>query len=137
MDDSSPPAGRFRSIRFRCPLRLSKDGKYLLVLNGGYNPPSISVLRADTMEETSRTPVADGWLGLDVFARREEVYVGGGSRASVFEFALGRRQAGAGTHVRDRPRRKDAHATDFIGDVASRPTAACSMRRGCFTTRFT
>src|SRR5687768_5509520 len=43
---------------------LSKDGKHLLVLNGGYNPPSITVLQADTMQETSRTPVADGWLGL-------------------------------------------------------------------------
>ena len=34
---------------------LSKDGKYLLVLNGGYKPPSISVLRSDTMEELGRT----------------------------------------------------------------------------------
>ena len=40
------PAGRqVRSIRFRCRRRCRKDGKYLLVLNGGYKPPSISVLQ--------------------------------------------------------------------------------------------
>ena len=41
---------------------LSKDGKYLLVLNGGYRPPSITVLAVDGMKEIARVPVADGWL---------------------------------------------------------------------------
>jgi DNA-binding beta-propeller fold protein YncE len=43
---------------------LSPDGKFLLVLNGGYNPPSISVLDVASEKEIGRTPVADGWLGL-------------------------------------------------------------------------
>src|SRR5262249_49347749 len=43
---------------------LSPDGKFLLVLNGGYNPPAISVLDVASEKEVSRTPVADGWLGL-------------------------------------------------------------------------
>ena len=43
---------------------LSPDGKYLLVLNAGYNPPSISVLDVAEGRELSRTPVPDGWLGL-------------------------------------------------------------------------
>src|SRR5580704_8378496 len=37
---------------------LSRDGKYLLVLNGGYNPPSISVLDTAGAREISRVPVA-------------------------------------------------------------------------------
>src|SRR5437868_13466536 len=43
---------------------LSPDGKFLLILNGGYNPPSISVLDVAAEKEVSRTPVPDAWLGL-------------------------------------------------------------------------
>src|SRR5512140_957215 len=42
---------------------LSKDGKFLLVLNGGYMRPTIQVLKTDTWEEVGRTPVPDAWLG--------------------------------------------------------------------------
>src|SRR5215468_7304334 len=43
---------------------LSKDGKYLLVLNGGYKPPSVSVIEIASASVVSNTPVPDGWLGL-------------------------------------------------------------------------
>src|SRR5450755_1285291 len=43
---------------------LSPDGKYLLILNGGYKPPSISVMDAATGAVTGSVPVADAWLGL-------------------------------------------------------------------------
>src|SRR5450755_1329946 len=43
---------------------LSPDGRYLLVLNGGYKPPTIAVLDAATGSQTSSVRVADGWLGL-------------------------------------------------------------------------
>src|SRR5208337_3349403 len=43
---------------------LSPDGKYLLVLNGGYRPPSITVIDAAAGAVVGSTPVADGWLGL-------------------------------------------------------------------------
>ncbi len=69
-------------------MALSKDGKYLLVLNGGYRPPSIIVLSAADMHEVSRAPVADAWLGLAVSPDGKHVYAGGGSRATVFEFAF-------------------------------------------------
>ena len=41
----------------------SPDGKYLIVLCGGYNPPSLIVLEQATQREIGRTPVPDGWLG--------------------------------------------------------------------------
>src|SRR5581483_1553307 len=56
----------------------SADGKYLLVLNGGYNPPSISVIDIATSKEIGRTPVPDGWLGLTMSKAGDRVYVGGG-----------------------------------------------------------
>src|SRR5580704_6216219 len=57
---------------------LSRDGKFLLVLNGGYRPPSISVLAVDGMKEISRVPVPDAWLGLTFSPDGSHVYAGGG-----------------------------------------------------------
>src|SRR6266404_5293187 len=65
---------------------LSPDGKYLLVLNGGYRPPSISVIEIAGARVVSTTPVADGWLGLAFAPKSDLLYVGGGSRAAIFEF---------------------------------------------------
>src|SRR5689334_19367983 len=62
---------------------LSPDGRYLLVLNGGYNPPSISVIDTSTTRELGRTRVADAWLGLTFTPKGDRVYVGGGSQAAI------------------------------------------------------
>src|SRR5580692_3036942 len=43
---------------------VTPDKKFLLVLNGGYNPPSISVIDIAANKAVGRTPVPDGWLGL-------------------------------------------------------------------------
>ena len=43
---------------------LSTDGRFLIALNGGYQPPSLSVLETKDGHEVGRTPVPDGWLGL-------------------------------------------------------------------------
>src|SRR5260370_12934929 len=45
---------------------LSPDGKYLLVLNGGYRPPSVSVIETSSGPVTGRVPVAGGWPGLAI-----------------------------------------------------------------------
>src|SRR5450631_4045163 len=65
---------------------LSPDGKYLLVLNGGYKPPSVSVIETASGRVTATVPVPDGWLGLAISPKGDMVYVGGGSKASLFEF---------------------------------------------------
>ncbi len=81
------PAGKQVAVD-TLPMRtaLSPDNRYLLVLNGGYNPPSISVLDTKTDTEISRVRVPDGWLGLVFSPKGDQVYVGGGSKGSVFEF---------------------------------------------------
>src|SRR4029077_8994837 len=38
-------------------MALSPDGKHLLVLNGGYLPPTISVIDVAAEKETARVPV--------------------------------------------------------------------------------
>jgi YVTN family beta-propeller protein len=99
---------------------LSRDGKYLLVLNGGYKPPSVSVVETSSGRVTGSVPVADGWLGLAISPKGDMVYVGGGSRASVFEFAFANGVlTPARTFVVVPPEQRGLQ--DFIGDVAFSP----------------
>ncbi|MDZ4802119.1 MAG: bifunctional YncE family protein/alkaline phosphatase family protein [Bryobacteraceae bacterium] len=115
------PAGRQVPLdTFPMSSVLSKDGKFLLVLNQGYRPPSISIIRTDTMAETGRVPVKDAWLGLAMSPDGKNVYVGGGSTASVFEFGY---ENGTLTPKRTIVITPEAtrKVSDFIGDVAVSP----------------
>ena len=115
------PAGKQVQLdTFPMSSAMSKDGKYLLVLNGGYKPPSVSVLRVDTMQETSRAPLEDGWLGLTFSPDGKHVYVGGGSRACVYEFNWTDGKLERARTFQIVPDDKRTH-TDFIGDVAVSP----------------
>src|ERR1022692_3869569 len=115
------PAGKQIPLdTFPMSTALSPDGHYLLVLNGGYKPPTISVLEAATGRETNRVPVADGWLGLTFSPKGDRVYVGGGSRAAVFEFSFANGALEPTRTFTVVPPDKRTHA-DFIGDVALTP----------------
>lgn len=99
---------------------LSKNGKYLVVLNGGYRPPSLSVININEQREVGHVPVADGWLGLTFSPDGHTIWVGGGSRGAIFEFSfdddLGEIKAGRTFKIYE-----DPTARDFIGDVAVSP----------------
>jgi DNA-binding beta-propeller fold protein YncE len=126
------PAGRQVPLdTFPMSSALSKDRKHLLILNGGYKPPSISVLATDTMQETSRVAVADGWLGLTFSPDGKFVYVGGGSRASVFEFTFQDGKLEPARTFVIVPEDKRNHS-DFIGDVAVSPDGRLIYAAGLF-----
>ena len=99
---------------------VTPDKKYLLVLNGGYNPPTVSVIDIGAAKELSRSAVPDAWLGLTITKAGDKVYVGGGSKAAVYEFSL---HDGVLTPSRVFPivADKDRKPEDFIGDVALAP----------------
>ncbi|HUP04046.1 MAG TPA: bifunctional YncE family protein/alkaline phosphatase family protein [Bryobacteraceae bacterium] len=100
---------------------LSRDGKYLLALNAGYNPPSISVIDTTSQRVVSSARVPDGWLGLAFAPHTDRVYVGGGSQAAVFEFTLngdGSLTPGRTFEVVPKASRTDQ---DFVGDIAFSP----------------
>src|SRR5580658_7760232 len=85
-----PTGWRIQPVGAQVPLdtmpmssAVSKDGKFLLVLNGGYRPPTITVLAVDGMREIAKVPVADGWLGLAFSPDGTRVYVGGGSKYCI------------------------------------------------------
>jgi YVTN family beta-propeller protein len=96
----------------------SPDGKYLLVLNGGYLPPAISVIDLAQERETERVPVEDAWLGLTFNRKGDRVYAGGGSRPFVFEFSF---ENGQLKPARKITVIKDPRPTDHVGDVAVSP----------------
>ncbi len=115
------PAGKQVALStFPMASVLTPDGKHLLVLNGGYRPPSISVMDATTGAVTGTVPVTDAWLGLAITSRGDRVYAGGGSAAAVFEFSL---EGGVLKATRAFPvlGEKKPTAQDFIGDVALSP----------------
>ena len=115
------PAGRQVPLdTFPMSTALSRDGKYLLVLNAGYNPPSISVVETASARVLGATPVADGWLGLAFAPNSDRVYVGGGSQAAVFEFTLDNGTLTPGRTFAVVPKDKRT-AQDFVGDVAFSP----------------
>ncbi len=101
------------------PMRsaISNDGKYLLVLNGGIEPPSISAIDLAARKEVGRTVLPDAWLGLAVAATGDLVYVGGGSTGKVFELMLN--PDGSLTRKREFVvATTKAAGSPFVGDVA-------------------
>ncbi len=100
---------------------LSKDGRFLIVLNGGYNPPSLSVLDTKDGHEIGRTPVTDAWLGLSLAPNGRTLWVGGGSQASVYEFSFDENGKLAPTRTFEMVKGAARSARDFIGGVAIAP----------------
>ena len=113
------PAGRQIALdTLPMATALSPDGKYLLVLNCGYKPPSISVIDAASGKLLSNTGVPDAWLGLTFSPKGDRVYVGGGSRAAIYEFTLAN---GTLTPGRTFSVGLDQAKERLIGDVAFSP----------------
>jgi DNA-binding beta-propeller fold protein YncE len=115
------PAGRQVALdTFPMAAALSPGGKYVAVLNGGYNPPSIALIDAAAARVVSSAPAPDAWLGLAFAGSGDRVYVGGGSRAAVFEYTLSGGALKAGRTFAVVPEAQRS-ARDFIGDVAISP----------------
>ncbi|MDQ6759718.1 MAG: beta-propeller fold lactonase family protein, partial [Acidobacteriota bacterium] len=100
---------------------LSRDGRFLIVLNGGYNPPSLSVLETSSGKELGRVPVPDAWLGLALSPDGKLLWVGGGSKASIYEFSLSSEGKLAETRTFELAPAATRTHEDFTGDVAVSP----------------
>jgi DNA-binding beta-propeller fold protein YncE len=99
---------------------LSPDRKFLAVLHGGYNLPSVVILDPATLQAISKVDLEDAWLGLAFAPDGKSLYVGGGSRAVVHALELSptgqltRRASWKLTEA------EPLHQ-DFTGDVALSP----------------
>lgn len=100
---------------------MSPDGKFLLVLHAGLNQPSVQVLNAKTLEKVSSIGVTDAWLGLKFSPNGKNVYVGGGSSGSIFEFTLSEEGQLRPARTFEVVPAAQRQSQDFIGDVTPSP----------------
>src|SRR6202167_643569 len=100
---------------------LSKDGRFLIVMSGGYNPPSLSVLDTKDGHEIGRTSGTGAWLGLSLSSNGRTLWVGGGSQASIYEFSFDENGKLTPTRAFEIVKGAARSARDFIGDVAIAP----------------
>ncbi len=101
---------------------LSADGKHLLILHGGYKPPSIHVMNAQTLQLESKINLPDAWLGMAFAPGGNLLYVSGGSRSVIYEYRFltneGKLELSRTFPVVSE---KDRKPTDFVGDLALSP----------------
>jgi YVTN family beta-propeller protein len=115
------PAGKQLPLdTFPMATALSPDGRYLLVLHAGYQPPSIAVIETGSAAVLGRVPLEDAWLGLTFSPSGDRVYASGASKAAIFEFTFrdGKLQS-ARTFSLSAPGRRTPQ--DFTGDIAFSP----------------
>jgi YVTN family beta-propeller protein len=67
---------------------LAPDGRMLAVLNGGYEPASVSLVDLETSRESARVTIGDGWRGLAFSPAGDRLYAGNGARGSLTEFTV-------------------------------------------------
>lgn len=116
------PAGRQLNLdTFPMSTAVTPDGRFLLVLHGGYNPPSVTVVDPKTEQVVHQLRLPDAWLGLTLAPGGRTVYVGGGSQASVYELSLS--EEGRLGLARTFPLVPPSERTDrnFVGDVVLSP----------------
>mgnify|MGYP005834691153 CR=1 FL=1 len=127
------PAGRQIELStFPMAVEEAPGGKFLVVLEGGYLPPSITVLEKASMRSVDRRQIEDAWLGLRFAPGGGLFYVSGGSRARVHEFALS--EEGKIEERRTFPlvREEDRKPTDFTGDVMVSPDGGVLYAAGLY-----
>ena len=131
------PAGRQVPLStLPMSIALAPGGKHAIALNGGFLPPTLSVIDTAAGRETARVPVKDAWHGLTFNASGDKLYVGGGSEAAVFEFNFqdGKLTAGRVFPVRPAAERRPS---DHVGDVALSPDGRFLYVANLFRNRVT
>ncbi|MBI4482630.1 MAG: bifunctional YncE family protein/alkaline phosphatase family protein [Acidobacteria bacterium] len=67
-------------------LRLTGDGRWLLVNNNGWSPPSVTVVDTQGRRVVGSVPVDNAWLGLLLSADGKTLYVSGGGENRIYRF---------------------------------------------------
>jgi DNA-binding beta-propeller fold protein YncE len=95
---------------------LSPDGRYLVVLHGGFQRPAITVIDLRDEHEVSRISIEDGWRGLVFSASGDKLYAGNGGRPTVEEFSFSGGNLTAQRKLELCPGEQN-HVGHLIGDV--------------------
>jgi YVTN family beta-propeller protein len=100
---------------------VSTNGRFMIVMNAGYKPPSLSVVDLQGGRVLSRVPVADAWLGMAMSPQGKTLWVGGGSTASIYEFTFNDDGVVTPSRTFELVPQQERTWQDFIGDVAVTP----------------
>ncbi len=119
------PAGQQVPVdTFPMSAAVSPYGKYLLVLNGGYNPPIHQCVDIAQKKELGRTPLPDAWLGLrfapsgnNALRRRRQF-----RQRLRIRVERRDRRVEANSPVLSRTQ-SSSESNNFIGDVVTSPDA--------------
>lgn len=115
-----PAGSQIETDTFPMASVMSPNKKFMAVLHGGYNMPSVVMLDPATLKQVSRIELPDGWLGLSFSPDGKSLYVGGGSKAMVYALSVGAN--GELTRAGDWKLTEAAPThEDFTGDVAVSP----------------
>jgi DNA-binding beta-propeller fold protein YncE len=83
------PAGtQIQTDTFPMASVISPDKKFLAVLYGGYNPPSVEIRDPQSLDVISRLELPDAWLGITFTPDSKTLYVSGGSKAVVHALSV-------------------------------------------------
>lgn len=127
------PAGRQIPLStFPMNVQAAPGGRFLVVLEGGYLPPTITVLEAATMRRVDQGRLEDAWLGLTFAKAGGLFYVSGGSRARVHEFALSEEGRIEERRTFILVPEADRKPTDFTGDVTLSPDGRFLFAAGLY-----
>lgn len=100
---------------------VAPNGRFLIAMNAGYDPPSLSVLDLQEGRELSRVGVPDAWLGMALSPEGKTLWVSGGSTASIYEYALSDEGVLRPTRTFALVPAANRSWQDFTGDVAITP----------------
>ena len=66
-------------------IEVSRDGRQVLVLQAGYETPSLSAIDIESRTVVSSVSLPDAWLGLTLNKAGDKAFAGGGRRGGVWE----------------------------------------------------
>ncbi|WP_321473425.1 bifunctional YncE family protein/alkaline phosphatase family protein [uncultured Paludibaculum sp.] len=132
------PAGRQVQLQ-TLPMAsaVSPGGKYLVILQAGSQPPSVSLHEPGSLKELDRLVLPDAWLGLAFAPVGDVFYVSGGATATVMEIAISHQAKLELRRTFTVVPAENRKATDLIGDVTLSPNgrlvyAAAVLRNSIF-----
>ncbi len=116
------PAGKQVPLdTFPMASAMSPDKKFVVIMNAGYNPPSLQVFDIERQQVIGKVPVSDAWLGLAFTRNGRTLYVSGGSRSEVYEFTFSPDGVLAPARTFTVTPQAERKHTDFLGDLALSP----------------
>ncbi len=100
---------------------VTQNGRFMIVMNAGYKPPSLTVVDLQGGRAVRHVPVPDAWLGMALSPQGKTLWVSGGSTASIYEFTFNDEGVLEPSRTFEFVPVLERTWQDFIGDVAVTP----------------